>query len=69
MSKVFYPFSEGSKSNQEKRNDDWQIEENYLNLWSYLRRRYPNIDLNKKDFFELIQIKTSLEGQPAKRME
>tara|TARA_Y100001970_G_C14146455_1_gene810110 strand:- start:433 stop:672 length:240 start_codon:yes stop_codon:yes gene_type:complete len=62
MSKVFYPFSEGSRSEQKKNNDDWQIEENYLNLWSYLRRRYPNIDLDEKDFFELIKIKTSLEG-------
>ena len=62
MNKVFYPFSEGIKSENKKKNDDWQIEENYLNLWSYLRRRYPNLDLNEKKFFELIQIKTSLEG-------
>ena len=62
MNKVFYPSTEDSKSDQKQKNDDWQIEENYLNLWSYLRRRYPNIDLEQKDFFELIQIKTSLEG-------
>ena len=62
MNKVFYPSTENSNSDQKKKNDDWQIEENYLNLWSYLRRRYPNIDLEQKDFFELIQIKTSLEG-------
>ena len=61
MNKVFYPFSEGEKL-EGKKNDDWQIEENYLNLWSYLRRRYPNLDLEKKDFFDLIKIKTTLEG-------
>ncbi len=62
MNKVFYPSTEDSKSDQKQKNDDWQIEENYLNLWSYLRRRYPNVDLEQKDFIELIQIKTSLEG-------
>ena len=62
MNKVFYPSTENSNSDQKKKNDDWQIEENYLNLWSYLRRRYPNVDLEQKDFIELIQIKTSLEG-------
>ena len=62
MNKVFYSSSENSKSEHKKKSDDWQIEENYLNLWSYLRRRYPNVDLEQKDFFELIQIKTSLEG-------
>ena len=62
MNKVFYPSSENSNSEQKQKNDDWQIEENYLNLWSYLRRRYPNVNLEQKDFFELIQIKTSLEG-------
>tara|TARA_Y100001970_G_C13926762_1_gene696147 strand:+ start:425 stop:664 length:240 start_codon:yes stop_codon:yes gene_type:complete len=62
MNNVFYPSSEDSKSEQKKKNNDWQVEENYLNLWSYLRRRYPNIDLEQKNFFELIQIKTSLEG-------
>ncbi len=62
MNNVFYPSSEDSKSEQKKKNNDWQVEENFLNLWSYLRRRYPNIDLEQKNFFELIQIKTSLEG-------
>ena len=62
MSKVFYPFSERSNSEKTPKNDDWQIEENYLNLWSYLRRRYPKLDLEDKNFLDLIQIKTSLEG-------
>ena len=62
MSKVFYPFSKGTESEPTKKNDDLQIEENFLNLWSYLRRRYPKINLEKKDFIELIKIKTSLEG-------
>ena len=62
MSKVFYPFIDSSKSEQQPRNDDWQIEENYLNLWGYLRRRYPNVDLKEKKFLDLINLKNSLEG-------
>ena len=62
MSKVFYPFTERTHSESTTKNDDLQIEENYLNLWSYLRRRYPKINLDEKNFFELIEIKTSLEG-------
>ncbi|HIA58114.1 MAG TPA: hypothetical protein EYO46_10375 [Candidatus Lambdaproteobacteria bacterium] len=62
MSKVFYPLIDGPKSEQKPKSDDWQIEENYLNLWGYLRRRYPNVDLEEKKFLDLIQIKTSLEG-------
>ena len=62
MNKVFYPLIDGPKSEQKPKSDDWQIEENYLNLWGYLRRRYPNVDLEEKKFLDLIQIKTSLEG-------
>ena len=62
MSKVFYPFIDHSKTEQMSKSDDWQIEENYLNLWGYLRRRYPNVDLREKKFMELINLKNSLEG-------
>ena len=62
MSKVFYPLIDGPKSEQKPKSDGCQIEENYLNLWGYLRRRYPNVDLEEKKFLDLIQIKTSLEG-------
>ncbi|MDP6488680.1 MAG: hypothetical protein QF825_10105 [SAR324 cluster bacterium] len=62
MSKVFYPFIDSSNSEQTPKSDDWQIEENYLNLWGYLRRRYPNVDLEEKKFLELINLKNSLEG-------
>ena len=62
MSKVFYPFIDRSKTEQNPKSDDWQIEENYLNLWGYLRRRYPNVDLRGKTFMELINLKNSLEG-------
>ena len=62
MSKVFYPFIDRSKKEQMSKSDDWQIEENYLNLWGYLRRRYPNVDLKGKKFMELINLKNSLEG-------
>ena len=62
MSKVVYPFIDSSRSEQTPKSDDWQIEENYLNLWGYLRRRYPNVDLEEKKFLELINLKNSLEG-------
>ena len=62
MSKVFYPFIDSSQSEQTPKSDEWQIEENYLNLWGYLRRRYPNVDLEEKKFLELINLKNSLEG-------
>ncbi len=62
MSKVFYPFIDSPKSEQKPKSDEWQIEENYLNLWSYLRRRYPNVDLEDKKFLDLIKLKTTLEG-------
>ena len=62
MSKVFYPFIDSSSSEQSPKNDEWQVEENYLNLWGYLRRRYPNVDLNEKNFLDLINLKNSLEG-------
>ena len=62
MSKVFYPFIDSSKTEQMPKSDEWQIEENYLNLWGYLRRRYLNIDLREKNFLELINLKNSLEG-------
>ena len=62
MSKVFYPFIDSSQTEQMPKSDEWQIEENYLNLWGYLRRRYPNVDLKEKKFMELINLKNSLEG-------
>ena len=62
MKKVFYPFTEQSKAEFEPKNEEWVIEENFLNLWGYLRRRYPNIDLEDKKFIDLIELKTSLEG-------
>ena len=62
MSKVFYPFTEQPKAEQKPKNEEWQIEENYLNLWGYLRRRYPKVDLDEKRFTDLIELKTTLEG-------
>ena len=62
MNKVFFPFNEQAKEETSRKNEEWQIEENYLNLWSYLRRRYPSADLEEKKFSDLIQMKVSLEG-------
>ena len=62
MKKVFYPFTEHTKAEYKPNDEEWVIEENFLNLWGYLRRRYPNIDLEDKNFIDLIELKTSLEG-------
>ena len=62
MKKVFYPFTEQPKAEYKPKNEEWVIEENFLNLWGYLRRRYPNVDLEDKKFIDLIELKTSLEG-------
>ncbi len=37
-------------------------EENFLNLWGYLRRRYPDVEIDSKQFAELIHLKMTLEG-------
>lgn len=37
-------------------------EENYLNLWSYLRRRYPETNIENMGFWDLIDLKNNLEG-------
>ena len=62
MNKVFYPFTEQPKAEYKPKDEEWVIEENFLNLWGYLRRRYPNVDLQDKKFNDLIELKTSLEG-------
>ena len=62
MKKVFYPFTEQPQPEYRLKNEEWVIEENFLNLWGYLRRRYPNVDLEDKKFNDLIELKTSLEG-------
>ena len=62
MKKVFYPFTEQSQAEYKPKDEEWVIEENFLNLWGYLRRRYPNVDLEDKKFKDLIELKTSLEG-------
>ena len=62
MKKVFYPFTEQPKAESKPKNEEWVIEENFLNLWGYLRRRYPNVNLEDKKFNDLIELKTSLEG-------
>ena len=51
------------KISEERRLENEQKkEENFLNLWGYLRRRYPEVDIDSKPFWELIQLKATLEG-------
>ena len=40
MSKVFYTFNDGCKSEQKTQSDDWQVEENYLKQQGYVEN--PN---------------------------
>jgi hypothetical protein len=62
MKKVLYHLTEQTKAECKPEYEEWVIEENFLNLWGYLRRRYPNVSLEDKKFNDLIELKTSLEG-------
>ena len=62
MMKVFYAFTELPKAEYEPKDEECLIEENFLNLWGFLGRRYPNVNLEDKKFNDLIELKTSLEG-------
>ena len=45
-----------------EREREIEKEENFMNLWGYLRRRYPNETLEEKKFSDLINLKIHLEG-------
>ena len=63
MSKVFYPqLTEKEKVQEIKQEHEVEKEENFLNLWTYLRRRYPNLPLEESRFDDLIDLKIQLEG-------
>ena len=63
MNKVFYPeFSEQEDVVFTEREREIEKEENFMNLWGYLRRRYPNETLEEKKFNDLINLKIHLEG-------
>ena len=63
MNKVFYPeFSEQEDVVFTEREREIEKEENFMNLWGYLRRRYPNETLEEKKFSDLINLKIHLEG-------
>ena len=63
MNKVFYPeFSEQEDVVFTEREREIETEENFMNLWGYLRRRYPNETLEEKKFSDLINLKIHLEG-------
>ena len=63
MNKVFYPqFTEKKIEQEIKQGQEVEKEENFMNLWAYLRRRYPNLPLDEKRFDDLIDLKIQLEG-------
>ena len=49
MNKVFYPeLSDQEDEVYPEREREIEKEENFMNLWGYLRRRYPNEILEEK---------------------
>ena len=63
MNKVFYPeFSEKEDVVSTEQEREIEKEENFMSLWGYLRRRYPNERLEEKKFHDLIELKIQLEG-------
>lgn len=63
MNKVFYPeLSDQEDEVYTEREREIEKEENFMNLWGYLRRRYPNETLEEKKFSDLINLKIHLEG-------
>ena len=63
MNKVFYPeLSDQEDEVYPEREREIEKEENFMNLWGYLRRRYPNETLEEKKFSDLINLKIHLEG-------
>ena len=63
MKKIFFPqFADTGKSEDFEQERDVEKEENFMNLWGYLRRRYPHEPLEEKRFSDLIHIKIHLEG-------
>ena len=51
--------SDGPQRQQE---NNFEKEENYLNLWSYVKRRYPDVSIEDINFTELVNLKVQLEG-------
>ena len=63
MNKVFFPqFSDTEQSPEIEQEVDVEKEENFMNLWGYMRRRYPHEPLEEKHFSDLIHLKIHLEG-------
>lgn len=62
MRKHMQYHSEGQLPEDRRLENEKKKEENFINLWSYLRRRYPEVDIESKPFLELIQLKMALEG-------
>ena len=68
MNKVFYPeLSDQEDEVYPEREREIEKEENFMNLWGYLRRRYPNETLEEKIFSDsfascLVAIKIIVNG-------
>ena len=61
MNKVFYPeLSDQEDEVYPDREREIEKEENFMKLWGYLRRRYPNETLEEKKFSDLINLKIHL---------
>lgn len=51
-----------SNGTEHQRESDFEKEENYLNLWRYIKRRYPDVSIEDISFTDLIRLKVQLEG-------
>ena len=51
--------SDGPQRQQES---DFEKDENYLNLWGYVKRRYPDVSIEDINFTDLVNLTVPLEG-------
>ncbi len=51
-----------SDGSERQRESDFEKEENYLNLWGYIKRRYPDVSIEDINFTDLVRLKVQLEG-------
>ena len=63
MRNIFYQkFYDSVDEKNIKKEIEFEKEENFMNLWTYLKRRYPKATLYEKNFKDLINLKVQLEG-------
>ena len=51
-----------SDGSEHQRESNFEKEENYLILWGYIKRRYPDVSIEDINFTDLVHLKEQLEG-------